>query len=177
MTIIENTSILKTEVIRMKNVSLSNQLKLILALMLVFVIVLFAVVVPSIGSLIRDSNPEYAFAYVPCLIWSWCFAVPILLAFIPAWQIFSSIGSEQGCFVKENVKRFKNISLLAYADAVIFPLGMLIVGFLGASQPGLAVIVTPAVIVLAVCAAKVFEILAKITEDASVLKEEHDLTV
>ena len=75
------------------------------------------------------------------------------------------------------MKRFKSISLLAYADAVIFPLGMLIVGFLGASQPGLTVIVTPAVIVLAVCAAKVFEILAKITEDASVLKEEHDLTV
>ena len=88
-----------------------------------------------------------------------------------------AVGSAQGCFVRENVKRFKTIAWLAYADAVIFPLGMIIVGFLGAGQPGLTVIITPAVVILSVCAARVFQILAKITENASALQEEHDLTV
>lgn len=161
----------------MGNRSLSRQLKLILALLFIFVFIIFAIIVPQIGSLIRKSNPEYDFAFVPCMIWSWCFAAPILLAFIPAWKIFASVGSKQGCFVKENVKYFKTIAMLAYSDALIFPLGMIAVGLLGASQPGLAVIVTPGVIALTICAGRVFQILAKITEDASVLQAEHDLTV
>ncbi len=161
----------------MNRVSLSRQLKLILVFLFLFVIILFAVVIPDIGMLIRRSNPEYSFAYMPCLIWSWCFAVPILLAFIPAWQIFASVGSEQGCFVQDNVKRLKTIALLACADALIFPAGMIIVAFMGAAQPGLTVIITPAVVILAVCTAGIFQILAKITEEASVLQEEHDLTV
>ena len=165
------------EVINMKNASLARQLKTILVLLFVFVIIAFAVLVPAFGLMIKENNPEYSFAFVPCLIWAWCFAVPILLAFIPAWQIFSTVGSAQGCFVRENVKRFKTIAWLAYADAVIFPLGMIIVGFLGAGQPGLTVIITPAVVILSVCAARVFQILAKITENASALQEEHDLTV
>lgn len=159
------------------NKSLSNQLKIILVLLFIFVIILFAIVVPTIGLIIKENNPEFSYAYVPCLIWSWCFAIPILLAFIPAWQIFSSVGSERGCFIEENVKRFKTIAMLSYLDAIIFPLGMIIVGFLGAGQPGLTVIVTPAVIILAVCFARVSQILAKITEEASALKKEVDLTV
>lgn len=159
------------------NKSLSNQLKIIWVLLFIFVIILFAIVVPTIGLIIKENNPEFSYAYVPCLIWSWCFAIPILLAFIPAWQIFSSVGSEKGCFIEENVKRFKTIAMLSYLDAIIFPLGMIIVGFLGAGQPGLTVIVTPAVIILAVCFARVSQILAKITEEASALKKEVDLTV
>lgn len=170
-------AILDVEVYSMNKISLSRQLKLILILLFIFVLVAFAIVIPTIGKVIEGNNPEYAFAFIPCLIWSWCFAIPIILAFIPAWQIFSSVGSEEGCFVKENVKRFKTIAMLAYLDAIIFPLGMIIVGFLGAGQPGLTVIVTPAVIILAVCFARVFQILAKITEEASMLKEEVDLTV
>ena len=161
----------------MNKVSLSRQLKVILLFILIFVIVVFSVIVPAIGKTIERSNPEYAFAFMPCLVWSWCFAMPIILAFIPAWQVFSSVGSEAGCFVKENVKRFKNIAMLAYLDAIIFPLGMIAVGLLGAWQPGLTIIITPAVIILSVCVARVFQILAKITEEASELKEEHDLTV
>lgn len=161
----------------MNRISLSHQLKLILILLLLFVLIIFAMVVPVIGKSIEANNPEYAFAFIPCLIWSWCFAVPIILSFVPAWQIFSSVGSEEGCFIKENVKRLKSIALLAYLDALIFPLGMIIVGFLGAGQPGLTVIITPAVIIAAVCVARVFQILANITEEASDLKEEHDLTV
>ncbi len=79
--------------------------------------------------------------------------------------------------MQENVKRLKTITLLACADAVIFPAGMIIAAFLGALQPGLTVIITPADVIIAVSTAGIFQILAKITEEASVLQEEHDLTV
>jgi len=134
--------------------------------------------VPLYGQyMAQTAAPEFAYAYVPCLLWAWAFALPLFLAVIPAWRVVSSISDTRGAFCRANVRALRQIAYLAFADGVIFPLGMLIVAFMGAGAPGLTVLVTPAVIFACAAAGIAALCLSCLVAEAAALREENDLTI
>lgn len=132
---------------------------------------------PSIGESIRYYAPEYAFAYQPALIWAWSFFLPIFMALFPLWKIFSSIETVGGAFVRENVGRLRTMAFLAFLDALIFPIGMFVLGSMGASQPGLTFVITPFVLFLCSSVGIGFIVLSNLVEEAVKLREDNELTI
>ena len=132
---------------------------------------------PTLGSQMALAEPEYAWAYWPCLIWAWIFALPIFAAIYPAWLVFSSISAPEGACTRLNARCLRAIAILAFADAVIFPAGMVILAFMGAGQPGLTVLVTPAVMFVCAAVGIAALVLSHLVDDAAEMKEDQDLTV
>lgn len=89
---------------------------------------------PSYGQEVQQADPEFTWAYWPCLIWAWLFALPIFGAMLPCWRIFGSISAPEGAFTRRNARDMRSISRLAFADALIFPAGMFVLAFMGAGQ-------------------------------------------
>ena len=162
----------------MKKQTMTRILHILLIVGAVLLIGVFFIGLPIFGKdLATVDAPEFAYAYWPCLIWAWCFAVPIFAAMLPAWRIFSSISSQAGAFSHANARYFRWIAKLAFVDAVIFPVGMLIVASMGAGSPGLIVLGTPATIFACVTVGLVMLILSHLVDEAASLKEDSDLTI
>lgn len=142
-----------------------------------FLLLLTFYILPSVGESIRYYNPEYSFAYKPAILWVRGFMLPIFASLYPLWKIFSSLRVKGGAFTGKNVSYLKAISYFAIADALIFPLGMLILGSMGASQPALTYVITPFVSFVCFAVAVMVGVLASLLEEAVKLKEENDLTI
>lgn len=108
-------------------------------------VVFFFLFLPFYGQDTVRYAPEFAWAYWPCLIWAWAFAVPIFWAMVPAWRVCGSIAVKGMAFTGKNARDLRTVSRLAFADAVIFPAGMLIVAYLGAGSAPLTLLITPLV--------------------------------
>lgn len=121
--------------------------------------------------------PEFAWAYWPCLIWAWAFAVPIFWAMVPAWRVCGSIAVKGMAFTGKNARDLRTVSRLAFADAVIFPAGMLIVAYLGAGSAPLTLLITPLVTFFCLAAGIVLYVLSRLVADAAALREDNDLTI
>ena len=91
---------------------------------------------------------------------------------------------------KDHVKRIQEITfeaykssgriaalLVAFADAVIFPAGMLIVAYLGAGSAPLTLLITPLVTFFCLAAGIVLYVLSRLVADAAALREDNDLTI
>jgi len=161
----------------MKKKTMTRLLHAVLIVAAVLAALMFFWWVPELGKEMALAEPEYAWAYWPCLIWAWVFALPIFAAIYPAWQIFSSISQPEGPFTRLNARCLRAIAILAFADAVIFPAGMVIIGLMGAGQPGLTVLVTPAVIFACAAVGIAALVLSHLVDDAAGLKEDSDLTI
>lgn len=132
---------------------------------------------PSVAESILYYAPEYDFAYKPALFWAWSFLLPIFLALFPLWKIFSSIETRGGAFVRENVRRLRRVAGLAFLDALIFPVGMLVLSFMGAAQPVLTFVITPFILFLCASVGFVLLVLSNLVEEAVKLREENELTI
>lgn len=152
-------------------------LKSIAALLAALILFFFFVDLPIIGQAMAQQNPEFAWAYWPCLIWAWVFMLPILTALIPAWQIFDTIREKGKAFCHENACRFRLIGHCATAAGVIFLCGMLIIAFRGAGSAPLFFLVTPLVVLFCFALAFVCHVFSHLVEEAAELKEENELTI
>lgn len=162
----------------MKKTTMTHLLHAVLVIGAIVMAGVFFWALPMYGKYMATVEaPEFAYAYWPCLIWAWCFAVPVFAALIPAWRIFSTISAPEGAFTHANARCFRWIAWLAFADAVIFPAGMLIVGSMGAGSPGLVVLVTPTVIFACVAVGLASLVLSHLVDEAAGLKEDNDLTI
>ena len=162
----------------MSKKAMSRCLRAALAIGTVILCAVFFFLLPEYGRVKATVDaPEFAHVFWPCLIWAWAFALPIFAALIPAWRLCSSIGKPDGAFTRANVRNLRIIAVLAFIVAVIFPLGMVIIGFLGAGSPGLTVIVTPTVIFACAAVGLVFLVLGRLLDEAVRLREENDLTI
>lgn len=77
----------------MKTKTMTNLLRLVLIAAAALCGVFFFLCLPSYGQEIVQADPEFAWAYWPCLVWAWLFALPIFGAMIPGWRIFGSISA------------------------------------------------------------------------------------
>lgn len=132
---------------------------------------------PSYRQEVQQADPEFTWAYWPCLIWAWLFALPIFGAMLPGWRIFGSISAPEGAFTRRNARDMRSISHLAFADALIFPAGMFVLAFMGAGSAPLTIIITPMVIFCCVAVGIVCYVLSRLIGDAAALREENDMTI
>ncbi|MBE6990048.1 MAG: DUF2975 domain-containing protein [Ruminococcaceae bacterium] len=162
----------------MKKETMTKLLHAVLVVAVLLMAAIFFWAVPQFGLYMAEVEaPEFAYAYWPCLIWAWAFALPIFAAVVPAWRIFTSISAPGGAFTGANARDLRIIAYLAFVDAVIFPVGMVAVGSLGAGSPGLTVIVTPAVMFCCAAVGIAALCLGRLVDDAVRLREENDLTI
>ena len=161
----------------MKKTTMTRLLHAVLIVAAVLAGLMFFWWLPMLGREMALADPEFAWAYWPCLIWAWVFALPIFAAIYPAWQVFSSISAQEGAFTRQNAVCLRTIAILAFADAVIFPAGMVIVALMGAGQAGLTVLITPAVIFACAAVGIAALVLSHLVDDAAEMKEDSDLTI
>ena len=139
--------------------------------------VFFFLFLPFYGTDTVRAAPEFAWAYWPCLVWAWAFAVPVFWAMVPAWRVCGSIAVKGMAFTGKNARDLRTVSRLAFADAVIFPAGMLIVAYLGAGSAPLTLLITPLVTFCCLAAGIVLYVLSRLVADAAALREDNDLTI
>lgn len=161
----------------MKKTTMTRLLHAVLIVAVLLAGLMFFWWLPMLGKEMAVAEPEFAWAYWPCLIWAWLFALPVFAAVYPAWLVCSSISAPEGAFTRQNARCLRAIAILAFADAVIFPAGMVIIGFMGAGSPGLTVLLTPAVMFVCAAVGIAALVLSHLVDDAAGLKEDSDLTI
>ena len=131
---------------------------------------------PQLGHGIALADPEYAWAFWPCLIFAWLFAVPVFWAMAALWAVFGRIGRGDA-FCMENARAMATVSSLAFFDAVLVPAGVITLALLGAGSPGMTVIAMPAGVMVCTLVGVMAMALSRLVADAARLQDESDLTV
>ena len=157
----------------MKTKTMSALLRAVLLAAGALLAVFFFLFLPFYGTDTVRAAPEFAWAYWPCLVWAWAFAVPIFWALVPAWRVCGSIAVKGMAFTGKNARDLRTISRLAFADAVIgsvrpvrFPAGA-----------PLTLLITPLVTFCCLAAGIVLYVLSRLVADAAALREDNDLTI
>ena len=156
----------------MKTKTMSALLRAVLLAAGLLLVVFFFLFLPFYGQDTVRYAPEFAWAYWPCLIWAWAFAVPIFWAMVPAWRVCGSIAVKGMAFTGKNARDLRTVSRLAFADAVIFPAGMLIVAYLGAGSAPLTLLITPLVTFFCLAAGIVLYVLSRQEDPAHPLSDQ-----
>mgnify|MGYP003183778350 CR=1 FL=1 len=157
----------------MNTKTMTTLLRVVLLAAAVLCGIFFLWFLPSYGQEVQQADPEFTWAYWPCLIWAWLFALPIFGAMLPCWRIFGSISAPEGAFTRRNARDMRSISRLAFADALIFPAGMFVLAFMGAGSAPLTIIITPMVIFCCAAVGIVCYVLSRLIGDAAALREEN----
>lgn len=131
---------------------------------------------PQLGRGIALADPEYAWAFWPCLIFAWLFAVPVFWAMAALWTVFGRIGRGDA-FCMENARVMATVSRLAFFDAVLVPAGVITLALLGAGSPSMTVIAMPAGVMVCTLVGVMAMALSRLVADAARLQDESDLTV
>ena len=161
----------------MKQKNMSRLLQALLLIAGLLGAVFFFAFLPFYGRELVQCAPEYAALFWPCLVWAWLFALPIFGAMIPGWRIFGSISAPGGAFTRKNSRDMQRISVLAFADALVFPAGMLTIGIMGAGSAPLTIVITPMVVFCCAAVGVVCYVLSRLIGDAAALREENDMTI
>lgn len=161
----------------MRKTTMTRLLHAVLVVAAILAGLFFFAFLPDVGKQLATADPEFAWAYWPCLIWAWIFALPIFAVLYPAWLVCASISAQEGPFTRRNARCLRVIAVLAFADAVIFPVGMLTLALNGAGSPALAVFYTPLTMFLCGAVGVVALVLSHLVDEAAGMKEENDLTV
>lgn len=159
----------------MSQKSLSKWMKVILFMFGICGIVLFGVVVPVVGLDFKNTYPEFAYAFVPWLVFILVTAVPCYAVLVLGWKIASSIANDDS-FSNENAKRLKNVSVLALVTSVYYFAGNVVFLLLNMNHPGILVASLFITFVgIAISAASA--ILSYLVKKAAKLQEQSDLTI
>lgn len=161
----------------MKQTTMSRLLQALLLIAGLLGAVFFFAFLPFYGQELARDYPEFAWARWPCLLWAWLFALPVFWAIFPCWQVFGSIAQKGRAFTRENAARLRLIARLAFADAVIFPTGVIALALLGAGSAPLVLVITPLVTFTAAAAGFACYVLSRLVLDAAVLREDNDMTI
>ena len=159
----------------MKQTSLSKWLKIILIGCGICGLLIYALVMPSIGQTLASENPEMSSYFWPWLIFIWVTGIPCYIALFFAWKIAANIGGDKS-FSLSNAKLLKWISSLAAGDAAFFFLGNIVFLLLNMNHPSivlLSLIIEFAGVAISVAAAALSHLVMK----AADLQEQSDLTI
>ena len=159
----------------MKQTSLSKWLKIIIIGCGICGLLIYALVMPSIGQTLASENPEMSSYFWPWLIFIWATGIPCYIALFFAWKIAANIGVDKS-FSLSNAKLLKWISILAAGDAAFFFLGNIVFLLLNMNHPSivlLSLIIVFAGVAISVAAAALSHLVMK----AADLQEQSDLTI
>lgn len=152
-------------------------LKAIVVVLAVLCAGFFFVLLPAQGRTLTEVEKDLAWAYWPCLVWAWLFAVPVFLAAVPAFRIFDTLREKGKAFCMENSRRFRAIAWCSWASAFIFVAGLVIMGSFGVGSGPLWFALAP--LLLLGLSAFGFACLAmsRLVQETAEMKEENELTV
>ena len=136
---------------------------------------LFFVDAPMAALRYRELMPEYAYLFIPALVFLWVIGLIYLAAMADYFRVCRRIGQDRS-FCPENERSLSRIARLLIGAAAIWllgiPLGLLL---------GLGIGVWTAVFALAAAASAAMGMLAlglsRLLKRATEMKEENDLTV
>ena len=158
-----------------------NQKKLSLWLKAVIIavgicgLIVYFGILPTIGSDLTDSYPEFSSWHWPWLIFLWMTAIPCYIILVLAWKIAVNIGNDHS-FSVENAELLQSIAWLIAGDILFFFLGNVIFLFLNMNHPGIILLsllicaIGTAISIAAAC-------LSHLVRKAADLQEQSDLTV
>ncbi len=139
------------------------------------VLIVYVLVIPSIGQSIARAEPDFAFCYLPWLVFICLTALPCCFALYLAWKISVNIGRDRA-FTMENAKWMKYISFSIAADGLYFFIGNVVFLLVGMNHPGIALlslVIVIACIAISIAAAALSFFIKK----AAALQEQSDLTI
>ena len=138
-------------------------------------LIVYFIILPTIGDSLRQSYPEFAAWHWPWMIFLWVTAVPCYAALLMGWKIAANIGLDRS-FSQENARLLQIIAGLAAGDTAYFFAGNIVMFFMNMNHPGiflLSLLICFAgisVTVAAVC-------LSHLVYKAADLQEQSDLTI
>lgn len=138
-------------------------------------VVVFFLIVPEIGRESARTNPEYAAAFWPWLVFLWLCAVPCFVSLAPGWRVFGRLA-EKNAFCRENGEDMKRIARLAFLDTAFFAVGNAAMMVPGWHHPGL-LLAACAVIFCGAVIGVVAQVLGMLVLEAAAMREDNDLTI
>lgn len=131
---------------------------------------------PQLGHGIALADPEYAWAFWPCLIFAWLFAVPVFWAMAALWAVFGRIGRGDA-FCMENARAMAHCVPPGIFRRSAGAGGCHHLGSAGRRLPGMTVIAMPAGVMVCTLVGVMAMALSRLVADAARLQDESDLTV
>lgn len=159
----------------MKQSSLSNWLKVVIAGIGLCGLFVYLWILPSFGKMLAESYPEFAYCYYPWLVMLWVTGIPCYTGLILAWKIAANIGKDRS-FTLENGKYLSWIAVLAAADSGFLFIMNIVYLFLNMNHPGIvlaSLMVEFSGVAISVAAA----VLSHLVTKAAALQEQSDLTI
>ena len=159
----------------MSQANLSRSLKIILTGVGICGLIVYFVILPTVGNDLHASYPEFAGWHWPWMIFLWCTAIPCFAVLVLGWMIAVNIGRDRS-FSEANARLLQRIAWLAAGDTAFFFLGNIVLFFLSMNHPGILLasllicFAGVAVTVAAVC-------LSHLVHKAADLQEQSDLTI
>ena len=161
----------------MSRKTMSVLLRIILLVLVTLGLLFFFAFLPFYGAEMAQVNPEYEWAYIPCLVWAWVFALPLFIAAVPIWRIFGTIRKKGEAFSSKNAKRFLIIAALFCCSGFLFVGGMLAVAWMGAGSAPLTLVIAPMVFLITNTAGFLCYVLSRLVQESAEIREENELTV
>ena len=159
----------------MKQDKLASWLKFIIIGVGLCGLIVYALIVPMFGQAQVLEAPEFAYFYMPWLIFISLTAIPVYIALFFCWKVASNIGNDRS-FSMDNARLLKWISWLAAADSAYFFIGNIVLLFMNMSHPGvtlMSLIVVFGGVAITIASAALSHLIVK----AADLQEESDLTI
>lgn len=154
---------------------LSLWMKVIIILFAVCGIAIFFVAVPFIGNDFAKGYPEYAYCFLPWLVFIDLMAIPCYIVLGYAWRVAQSILKEEA-FTKKNSQRLKSVSVLSLVTSIYFFIGNMVFLLLSMNHPSIFVL-SCICIFIGVSIAVASAVLSYLVNKASDLQEQSDLTI
>ena len=154
---------------------LSLWMKVIIILFAVCGIAIFFVAVPFIGNDFVKGYPEYAYCFLPWLVFIDLMAIPCYIVLGYAWRVAQSILKEEA-FTKKNSQRLKSVSVLSLVTSIYFFIGNMVFLLLSMNHPTIFVL-SCICIFIGVSIAVASAVLSYLVNKASDLQEQSDLTI
>ncbi len=159
----------------MNRKDLSLFLRVLIVLAAFIGVVFLTVFLPLYGNDVRKVLSEVAYMYWPTLIFIWISAIPVYAALWMGWKVCGEIRRDNS-FCEENAARLRAISVFAVADVCFYVAGGIALLMMNLLHPGI-LLLGGAIVFIGIALAVVFAVLSYLTEKASLLKKENDLTV
>lgn len=159
----------------MEQKTLSKWLKCIIIGVGICGLLIYALVVPTMGVSLRTQYPEFSNRFWPWLGFIWVSGIPCFAVLVLSWMVASNIGNDLS-FSEANAKLLKWISVLAAGNAGFFFAGNILLLLLNMSHPGV-VLASFIVVFIGVAAAVAAAALSHLVKKAAVLQEQSDWTI
>lgn len=159
----------------MKQKELSIWLRIVTAVIGLLVVFACAVLAPMFGAELAAGYPEAAYMFAPCMIYVCLAAVPVIIALVFAWIIFTEIGRDNS-FCEDNSRRLKYIGHMFFFEAIYIAGGIVALALMGYGQPGIILLMLFGML-CSLGAAVICAALSHLTYKAYLIKKDNDLTI